>query len=171
MCIRDRYQRRVHGDFHATKSLTLQGIEFVEFFIKGQSFLYNQIRKMIGMIILMCHRKLPVSEVARSFTREKVWAPLAPGEGLMLNRVCYDKYNEMKGDTKMDIVLPPEEVRQIDIFKEELLEVIAQQEIESGVFSKWLECVGEDKKEEKKEEISHPEQLFHTHKKLSLIHI
>lgn len=28
-----------------------EAIEFIHFFLKGQSFLYNQIRKMIGVII------------------------------------------------------------------------------------------------------------------------
>jgi tRNA U38,U39,U40 pseudouridine synthase TruA len=27
------------------------GLEFVRFYLKGQSFLYNQIRKMVGCII------------------------------------------------------------------------------------------------------------------------
>jgi tRNA U38,U39,U40 pseudouridine synthase TruA len=28
-----------------------EGIEFVRFYLKGQSFLYNQIRKMVGCMI------------------------------------------------------------------------------------------------------------------------
>ena len=28
-----------------------KGIEFVRFYLKGQSFLYNQIRKMVGCMI------------------------------------------------------------------------------------------------------------------------
>lgn len=34
-----------------TDSSDKDAIEFVHFFLKGQSFLYNQIRKMIGVII------------------------------------------------------------------------------------------------------------------------
>jgi tRNA U38,U39,U40 pseudouridine synthase TruA len=34
-----------------TDSEDPEGIEFVRFYLKGQSFLYNQIRKMVGCMI------------------------------------------------------------------------------------------------------------------------
>lgn len=37
--------------FELTNAEDKDGIEFVHFFLKGQSFLYNQIRKMVGIII------------------------------------------------------------------------------------------------------------------------
>jgi tRNA U38,U39,U40 pseudouridine synthase TruA len=37
--------------FEITNSEDPRALEFVHFFLKGQSFLYNQIRKMIGAII------------------------------------------------------------------------------------------------------------------------
>ena len=37
--------------FKVTEASDPDGIEFVRFYLKGQSFLYNQIRKMVGCMI------------------------------------------------------------------------------------------------------------------------
>jgi tRNA pseudouridine(38-40) synthase len=37
--------------FEVTNKEDPRALEFIHFFLKGQSFLYNQIRKMIGSII------------------------------------------------------------------------------------------------------------------------
>ena len=37
--------------FEVTNEQDPDAIEFIHFFLKGQSFLYNQIRKMIGVVI------------------------------------------------------------------------------------------------------------------------
>ena len=41
-----------------TNSDDPNGIEFVRFYLKGQSFLYNQIRKMVGCMIQVFHGML-----------------------------------------------------------------------------------------------------------------
>jgi len=138
-------------DMTAKTSFTLNGIEFIEFFIKGQSFLYNQIRKMIGMIISVCRRELPIETIGKSFSRHEVMTiPLAPGEGLILNRVLYDKYNKMKGDSKIDVVIPEEDKEEIEKFKKELIECIVNQELEKKAFSNWIKEF--DAKENKEED-------------------
>jgi len=37
--------------FKVTTEDDPDGLEFVRFYLKGQSFLYNQIRKMVGVMI------------------------------------------------------------------------------------------------------------------------
>jgi tRNA U38,U39,U40 pseudouridine synthase TruA len=38
-------------NFKVTSAEDPKALEFVKFYLKGQSFLYNQIRKMVGCII------------------------------------------------------------------------------------------------------------------------
>ncbi len=61
----------------------------IKFKIIGQSFLYNQIRKMIGFIIQMCIEDLDSSIILNSFYSNKMDIPKAPAEGLFLNKVTY----------------------------------------------------------------------------------
>eukprot|EP00826_Nyctotherus_ovalis_P022633 TRINITY_DN174_c0_g1_i21.p1 TRINITY_DN174_c0_g1~~TRINITY_DN174_c0_g1_i21.p1 ORF type:complete len:392 (+),score=116.89 TRINITY_DN174_c0_g1_i21:102-1277(+) len=136
-------------------SLTIDGVEFIEFFIKGQSFLYNQIRKMIGMFIHLCRNNLPIETIPKSFKKdEKMYVPLAPGEGLMLNRVLYDGYNKTKAESRKDVVVQKEDEGEVEEFKNELIECIGKQEVEHKVFSKWLKDFDENelKHKEKDEE-------------------
>jgi tRNA U38,U39,U40 pseudouridine synthase TruA len=89
-----------------TNSEDPKAIEFVKFYLKGQSFLYNQIRKMVGSIIQVVHGNLD-SELfmTNSFTNNGVLVALAPGDGLMLEKVAYDRYNEHNTDKKSDIMI------------------------------------------------------------------
>eukprot|EP01022_Parablepharisma_sp_SALTPOND_P013112 TRINITY_DN172_c0_g1_i10.p2 TRINITY_DN172_c0_g1~~TRINITY_DN172_c0_g1_i10.p2 ORF type:complete len:474 (-),score=69.37 TRINITY_DN172_c0_g1_i10:14676-16097(-) len=140
-------------EMSAKPSLTIDGVEFIEVFIKGQSFLYNQIRKMIGMIISVCRKDQPIEVIYKSFSRhERMSVPLAPGEGLMLNRVLYDGYNKMKGSTKVDVEVPKEDQEEIEKFKAELIQCIGKQETEGKVFSQWLEMLDEEKEDEHEKE-------------------
>ena len=69
------------------KSEDLKENRFLLFKITGQSFIYHQIRKMIGSLIQICQLDLPETHIENAFTNNivKVW--LAPPQGLFLNRV------------------------------------------------------------------------------------
>ena len=71
------------------------GIEYLKFFLRGQSFLYNQIRKMIGAIILISRNQLTVEYLENSLKDNVVDIPLAPPNGLILNRVYIYKYSNI----------------------------------------------------------------------------
>eukprot|EP00826_Nyctotherus_ovalis_P025536 TRINITY_DN197_c0_g3_i14.p1 TRINITY_DN197_c0_g3~~TRINITY_DN197_c0_g3_i14.p1 ORF type:complete len:328 (-),score=85.39 TRINITY_DN197_c0_g3_i14:16-999(-) len=88
-------------EFKAERTLVVEGLELIEFFIKGQSFLYNQIRKMIGMVTHVLRKGLPIEVIKNSFKDNLFITPLAPGDGLMLQRVCYDHYNKAKEELSL----------------------------------------------------------------------
>lgn len=62
-------------------------LRFLLFKIKGQSFIYHQIRKMIGVLIQCFQMDLPDVFVENSFSNNVVQIWLAPAQGLFLNRV------------------------------------------------------------------------------------
>ena len=80
-------------------------LEFVHFFLKGQSFLYNQIRKMIGSIIQVFRGELDDNFIPNCMKNNTVNIALAPGDGLLLEKVCYDKYNSLPGNKKNEIMI------------------------------------------------------------------
>ena len=72
-------------------------MSFVRFTLIGQSFIYHQIRKMIGLLIKICYEELPAEETMNlALGKDKFDVYLAPGEGLYLNRMNFDLYNKKK---------------------------------------------------------------------------
>jgi len=88
-----------------TDTADSDAIEFVHFFLKGQSFLYNQIRKMIGIIIQVFRGGHDDEFMERTFKDNTFSVALAPGDGLLLEKVCYEMYNKKIVNKKTDIML------------------------------------------------------------------
>jgi tRNA pseudouridine38-40 synthase len=82
---------------------------FIRFTLVGQSFIYHQIRKMIGLLIKICYEGLKGEEtIKQAFEKERFDVYLAPGEGLYLNRMTFEGYNkrknaDMKGELKVEL--------------------------------------------------------------------
>jgi len=113
-------------------------IEFIHFWFKGQSFLYNQIRKMVGSIIQQFRGELEEEFQARTMQENKLEIALAPGDGLMLEQVCYDSFNKSakkKEEIKLTLVTQKEEQQK---FRESIISHMLKSEIEERKFSKWL---------------------------------
>lgn len=71
--------------------------EFAVITVRGQSFMLHQIRKMIGLVIAVVKGYASDAVLERSWGAEKVDIPRAPGLGLVLERVHFDRYNKRFG--------------------------------------------------------------------------
>jgi len=120
--------------FKAERTLIINDLELIELFIKGQSFLYNQIRKMVGMVIYVIRKGLPIEVIKNSFKDNTFITPLAPGNGLILQRVCYDHYNKT-GDS---VELPEADNASVEEFKQQLIEYMAENELKENIYVNWL---------------------------------
>ncbi|EDV91085.1 GH16145 [Drosophila grimshawi] len=74
-----------------------QGIEFVTLQVKGQSFMLHQIRKMVGLAIAIVRGNTTRITLERALTEERLDLPMAPGLGLVLDTVHYERYNDRYG--------------------------------------------------------------------------
>jgi len=72
-------------------------LEFAVIKVKGQSFMLHQIRKMIGMTIAVVRGDADESVITESWNTDRIDVPRAPGLGLMLEEVHYEKYNHRFG--------------------------------------------------------------------------
>jgi len=70
------------------------GQEWVSIKIHGQSFILHQIRKMIGLLILVVRSNSPKQLIAETFKQEKIHVPKAPGLGLLLQELFFDAYDQ-----------------------------------------------------------------------------
>ncbi len=112
--------------------------QVIKFKIIGQSFLYNQIRKMIGMIIDCMRNQKDMDYFKNSFLSNKYEIPKAPGEGLYLRNIDYSKYNDRKLNKKNNIFLTDDDEKEMEAFREKLVEKIKDTELNQKVFTSWL---------------------------------
>ncbi|CAH7674860.1 pseudouridine synthase [Phakopsora pachyrhizi] len=70
------------------------GTEWISIKFYGQSFMLHQIRKMIGLLILMCRTRTPPSILPELYGPVKVGIPKAPGLGLILQSPHFNGYNK-----------------------------------------------------------------------------
>ncbi|GMT32940.1 hypothetical protein PFISCL1PPCAC_24237, partial [Pristionchus fissidentatus] len=76
-----------------------EDVEFVTCTVKGQSFMLHQIRKMMGMMISIVREMQIPSALKKSFVcADRMDVPKAPGLGLLLERLHYDKYDKQFGN-------------------------------------------------------------------------
>ena len=118
--------------------IDLGDFQAIKFKIIGQSFLYNQIRKMIGMIIDLMRFGKDMDYLKNSFLSNKYEIPKAPGEGLYLKYIDYSKYNDRKLNKKNNIFLTTEDEKEMEEFRSELVQKIKSTELEQKAFSSWL---------------------------------
>jgi tRNA pseudouridine38-40 synthase len=55
----------------------------------GQSFMLHQIRKMVGLMIAIVRGMTTTDTLQKSWEREKLDIPIAPGLGLLLEEVGF----------------------------------------------------------------------------------
>ncbi|KAI2780190.1 pseudouridine synthase [Daldinia loculata] len=62
--------------------------------VHGQSFMMHQIRKMVGMAVLVTRCATPLSRIDESYGTARISIPKAPSLGLLLERPVFENYNK-----------------------------------------------------------------------------
>ncbi|XP_053313390.1 pseudouridylate synthase 1 homolog [Spea bombifrons] len=137
---RDPSAKRYIMEMHCEPPFQQGGLELAVIKVKGQSFMMHQIRKMIGLVIAVVKGYAPVSIIERSWGEEKVDIPKAPGLGLVLEKVHFEKYNRRFGNDGLHESLDwVEEDDKIESFKKEhIYPTIIQTEIQEKSMSTWM---------------------------------
>lgn len=121
--VTDPSTRRVIKSFHASDPFVQNyqdtNLEWIRLSIHGQSFMMHQIRKMVGMIVLLMrtsidpnHHKQVIEKTLCPNQRYNI--PKAPGFGLLLQETCFDSYNRKFSGKDQQLSLTPYRVRAID---------------------------------------------------------
>lgn len=112
--------RRVIKSFRASnpflQSSQEDSLEWIRLSIHGQSFMMHQIRKMVGMLILLMRASADIThqqQVIRKTlsTDQRYNIPKAPGFGLLLHETCFDSYNRKFAGKEQQLSLTPYKVR------------------------------------------------------------
>nr|XP_009930813.1 PREDICTED: tRNA pseudouridine synthase A, mitochondrial [Opisthocomus hoazin] len=137
---RDPSAKRYIMEMYCGEPFLREDIEFAVIKVKGQSFMMHQIRKMIGLVIAIVKGYAAESIIERSWGEEKVDVPKAPGLGLVLERVHFEKYNRRFGNDGLHEPLEwTEEEEKIAVFKEQYIyPTIINTEREEKSMANWL---------------------------------
>ncbi|XP_042297483.1 tRNA pseudouridine synthase A [Sceloporus undulatus] len=140
---KDPSAKRYIMEMYCEKPFVRDGMEFAVIKVKGQSFMMHQIRKMIGLVIAIVKGYASESIMERSWGEEKVDVPKAPGLGLVLERVHFEKYNKRFGNDGFHEALEwAEEKEKIAAFKEKYIyPTIINTEKEEKSMTNWLETL------------------------------
>nr|CAH7718295.1 unnamed protein product [Callosobruchus chinensis] len=115
-------------------------VEFAILKVHGQSFMMHQIRKMVGLLLATV-RGLATEDILQdSFKFEKINIPRAPGLGLVLEFVHYDRYNNRYGADGMHEKLTWEEVEgEVNDFREKyIFPTIIEKEVNEKQMVEWI---------------------------------
>lgn len=123
------------------------GFEFICLRVHGNSFVYHQIRKMVGTMLAIFHGILSEDILTSSswnaaFSHRVLFhLPLAPGDGLYLRMLDFKTYNNAKKmqDLKVSPLIFDEYADEMQKFREEVLlpELCGKRSMDE--FNLWLE--------------------------------
>ncbi|XP_072311384.1 pseudouridylate synthase 1 homolog [Eucyclogobius newberryi] len=136
----DPSARRYITQMSCGKPFICSDHEFAEITVRGQSFMMHQIRKMIGLVIAVVKGYAADDVMERSWGKEKVDVPKAPGLGLVLERVHFDRYNKrFGGDGLHERLEWDQEEAAIQAFKEaHIYPSIVETECQEGSMISWM---------------------------------
>jgi tRNA pseudouridine38-40 synthase len=147
--LEDRSKRFIES-FEAGEPILLSGFEWIPTTVVGQSFLLHQIRKMIGLALLVASeasRSRTLDELKHALSKaDSVRVPTAPAQGLFLDMSVYETYNHRKNKSQnsevQDIPWGREgespALKRYQAFRDRLLDHVGKQELEEANFLQYL---------------------------------
>jgi len=84
-------------DVTSTPPFLIKGCEYVHITIVGQSFMLNQIRHMVGLVVDVMRGAAPEHIMQWAFSAGHLKLPLAPAEGLYLDQCFFEAYDKRYG--------------------------------------------------------------------------
>lgn len=103
----------------------------------------HQIRKMVGLTLAVLRGHTESSTITRAFTVDRLDLPMAPGLGLVLDQVHYDRYNRRYGIDGVHQTLEwKEQEPEIKAFGDKFIyPTIYQTELNEKSMSLWLDTL------------------------------
>ncbi|KAJ1965194.1 tRNA pseudouridine synthase 1 [Dipsacomyces acuminosporus] len=143
-CTASNSKRYIYS-FDVSDPKIIQGSEWLSLKVKGQSFMLHQIRKMVGLIILMARSGTPLRLMDELFSGPRVNVPKAPGLGLLLEQPVFDAFNKRVASQQQgsnDPVSFEPHNEEIERFKNKYIyDAIIRSEMAERVFDSWVQSV------------------------------
>lgn len=98
---------------------------------------------MIGLTIAVVRGETGKTTIDRSFGHDTIDVPMAPGLGLVLDKIHYEKYDQRYGDDGIHEPLIFEKEQEVieDFFKKHILSTIIDTEIKEKSMVQWVQTL------------------------------
>ena len=93
---------------------------------------------MVGSLIQICRGGLGKGFISNCHRNNKLLIALSPGDGLLLEKVAYEKYNYLPQTTAPIMISLVSTKKEILDFRNEIAKFIAQREFKDQAFTRWL---------------------------------
>ncbi|PWN21190.1 pseudouridine synthase [Microstroma glucosiphilum] len=90
---KDPSAKRTMKELEISDPFIVNNTEYVSLTLHGQSFMLHQIRKMVGLLVLVARSPAPETLMKETFSAKKIHVPKAPALGLLLNSPVFGGYN------------------------------------------------------------------------------
>lgn len=90
----DPSAKRYIKTFIALDPIIVEGTEWIQMRVHGQSFMMHQIRKMVGLVLMSLRMGANLDIIKQAYTNQALPIPKAPGIGLFLERPVFETYNK-----------------------------------------------------------------------------
>ncbi|XP_075222481.1 pseudouridine synthase 1 [Lycorma delicatula] len=139
----DPSARRFMISLTCSDPFVIDGMEFATIYVKGQSFMLHQIRKMVGLTIAISRGLTAEEVINKAYDYPKLDIPIAPSSGLLLEEVHYQRYNQRYGT---DGLHEPLEWKDFENIIEEfrnkfVLPAVVEAEKKENSMKLWLETL------------------------------
>ncbi|UKJ88434.2 pseudouridylate synthase [Theileria orientalis] len=121
----------------------IEGMKLVRITILGQSFLYNQIRKMICLALQEYLEVAPKNTVKYALKKNTTLnINTVPSEGLILHHPCYDTYNATRCSMANIPYIEYKDIKpEVEAFKTQFIYPEVKRSIDCKLWEGWLETV------------------------------
>ncbi|RZF40218.1 hypothetical protein LSTR_LSTR011992 [Laodelphax striatellus] len=128
---------------HCSEPRVTDGMEFTTIYVRGQSFMLHQIRKMVGLAIAIARGLASIDTIKKAYDAEKLDIPIAPALGLVLEEPHYDRYNTRYGSDGIHEPLDWTQYNSdVEQFKAKyILPSIVATEVQQRSMLEWLETL------------------------------
>lgn len=122
-------------------------VEFVRIELDGQSFMYNQIRKMIGAVCFARASGCDDSWLEECMNRDvRRGLPMAPANGLFLVHLDYPRYNVKLGHIQEHAQAPDKRAidmsaapaAAVDEMRRQILAAVVRNEVAGDIWGRWM---------------------------------
>ena len=116
--------------------------DFLIVTLEGQSFMKQQIRKMIALIVCIIYFKLDPNRINEAFGKSKINIPIAPAHGLYLKKMVFlEKGNEVGNRLNNNKAL----ANSMHVFEKEIIAKAITSDAFRKDFQEWLNYVEKNK--------------------------
>eukprot|EP01023_Acetabularia_acetabulum_P030624 TRINITY_DN2879_c0_g2_i6.p1 TRINITY_DN2879_c0_g2~~TRINITY_DN2879_c0_g2_i6.p1 ORF type:complete len:467 (+),score=38.71 TRINITY_DN2879_c0_g2_i6:615-2015(+) len=147
MIERSHYRKIISFSAQGPYQLTQDGVGCIKLVIRGNSFMFHQIRKMVGMVVAVMQGMYSLDFLRASLTApSRAILPLAPPETLVLESTTFAKFTNTESDPTKIEKWTGEQLQLNTLgqtmqqhFQHQVLSSVVDQMLKSDLWQRWVE--------------------------------